>query len=89
MVVVQHGTVINGGIALDNPLPIPDGSKIIVQVEVQTPTTAPDLTSEESSSAFAALPFFGQWADRTDLPDSVEYVRQERAKWLQRPYRQD
>ena len=88
MTIIEHGTISNGGIALDRPLPLPDGSKVLVQVEIETPAAANQTAEEAASAAFAALPFFGQWSDRTDIPDSAEYVRQERSKWQQRPCRQ-
>ena len=89
MSIIEHGTISNGGIALDNPLPLPDGSKVRVQVEIEAPATANPTFSENTAEEFASLPFFGQWADRIDIPDSAEYVRQDRAKWQQRPFRQD
>jgi hypothetical protein len=89
MSIIEHGTIANGGIALDKPLPLPEGSKVVVQVEIETPTAENQTTTEGSSEAFASLPFFGQWADRDDMADSAEYVRKERAKWRQRPFRQD
>ena len=65
-----------------------DDSKVTVRIE-----TASQVTESPTKAAHESLqetfPFFGQWADRTDIPDSAEYVRQERAKWQQRPYRQD
>ena len=89
MTIVEHGTISNGGIALDKPLPLPDGSKVVVQVEIETPAVENQTIPENGSEEFASLPFFGQWADREDMADSAEYVRKERAKWRQRPYRQD
>lgn len=32
------------------------------------------------------LPFFGMWADRTDMSDSSKWVRQERKQWHLRSY---
>jgi hypothetical protein len=90
MIVTENGVISNGGIALDNPLPLPEGSKVVVHVEVASTETTPKSSPPDvSAEIFAAFPFFGQWADRQDIPDSAEYVRQERAKWQQRPYRQD
>jgi len=88
MAIIERGTICNGAIALDNPLPLPDGSKVLVKVEVQ-PATQSQNQQGNVVPDFAALPFFGLWADRTDMVDSAEYVRQERAKWQHRPYRQD
>jgi len=88
MSIIEHGTITNGGIALDKPLPLPEGSKVIVRVEM-SPQPVEGSESSPEQSLQEIFPFFGQWADRTDIPDSAEYVRQERAKWSQRPYRQD
>ena len=89
MVIIEHGVVSNGGIALDKPLPLPEGSKVTVQIE----TTAPEASNQQDDEAIRALkaefPFIGQWADREDIQDSSTYVREQRAKWQQRPYRQD
>jgi hypothetical protein len=89
MVIIEHGVISNGGIALDKPVPLPDGSKVVVQIE----TAAPDDSSQQDDEAVqalkAAFPFVGQWADRDDMADSAAYVREHRAKWQQRPYRQD
>lgn len=38
------------------------------------------LTPEE----WAALPFHGEWKDRTDITDSVEYVNELRKEWESR-----
>ncbi len=89
MAIIEHGTISNGGIALDKPLPLPDGSKVVVQVEVETASAPTEGTQESSLAEFTSLPFFGQWSDREDMADSAEYVRKERAKWQQRPYRRD
>ena len=86
MAIIEHGTISNGGIALDNPLPLPEGSKVIVRIEEAPMEPSPGGADRAFQDAF---PFIGQWADRTDIPDSAEYVRQERAKWQQRPYRPD
>jgi hypothetical protein len=89
MSIIEHGTVSNGAIALDRPLSLPEGSKARVQVEVESPTSANPPTPELTADAFASLQFFGRWADRQDMADSAEYVRKEREKWQQRPYRKD
>lgn len=87
MSVVATGTIHGGAITLDQPLSLKDGQKVIVRVEEAPciPTPLNPLSDEE----FRALPFFGDWADRDDLGSSAEYVREERAKWSQRPHRKD
>lgn len=85
MVIIEHGIISNGKISLDKPLPFAEGSKVVVRVEPEAPSAGNHHAAELSAAEFGALPFFGQWADRQDIPDSAEYVRQERAKWQQRP----
>lgn len=88
MVVVENGTILNGAISLDRPLPIADGSQVVVRVETATPAT-PSETPPATPNDLASHPFFGQWADRKDIPDSSDYVRQEREKWQLRATRRD
>lgn len=83
MEIVEHGIVRDGAIAFDNPLALPEGSRVIARVEVDL--SSPEMSAGKLSTAeFRALPFFGQWADRTDLLDSAAYVQEERSKWQQR-----
>lgn len=89
MVLVEHGIVSKGGIAFDRPLSLPDGAKVTVRVEVTSDTPVVDEAVQPADPTSRSLPFIGQWADRDDLGESSDYVRQERAKWQQRAYRQD
>lgn len=43
-------------------------------------------TNREAANGgdFENLPFFGMWADRDEMNDSVDWVRREREKWQQR-----
>ena len=88
MTIIEHGTITNGGIAFDKPLPFAEGSKVVVQVQPASVEAQPS-DQDHAKDLAATFPFIGQWADRTDIPESAEYVRQERAKWRLRPYRQD
>jgi hypothetical protein len=40
--------------------------------------------SAGNGNEFENLPFFGMWADRDEMSDSVAWVRKERDKWQQR-----
>ena len=80
MSVVGHGTVKGGTIVFVEPLPLPDGMEVVVHIDVEE-KIAPD--------AFLKLPFFGMYADRKDMEDSVAWVRKERERWQQRATRQD
>jgi hypothetical protein len=82
--IIETGVVEKGAIALDHPLPMRDGVKVQVAVQEIAQTGAVPLTDDE----FRSLPFHGEWANRTDLPASEDYVREERAKWSQRPFRE-
>ncbi len=87
MVVVENGIVVDGAISLDRPLPIANGSQVVVRVET---ATTPHLTENQPSTEdLSAHPFFGQWADRKDISDSGDLVRQEREKWHLRATRRD
>jgi hypothetical protein len=85
MEIVETGTVHEGAIALDHPLPLQDGTKVIVRVDQMGGEPPRRLSDAE----FRALEFFGSWADRTDLGSSEDYVRQEREKWQNRLSRGD
>lgn len=89
MQIIEHGTILNGTIALDKPVQLPDGSKLVVQIETTSPAGEDSKACPPQPPFHEAFPFIGQWADRTDLPDSAEHVRLERAKWRQRPYHSD
>jgi hypothetical protein len=84
--IVETGVVEKGAIALDHPLPMRDGVK--VKVAVQEIAQPAGVLTPLTDAAFLSLPFHGDWADRTDLPASEDYVREERAKWRQRLFRE-
>ena len=66
-----RGRVTQGGVSLSEPLPFPEGAEVIVQVEPVHETEPANLKD------FASRPFFGLWADRTDLPASEDRVQRE------------
>ena len=82
MPVVETGTIQNGAIALDRPVSLQDGQKVIVCIEVAPPL--PLTSTPPPAEEFLRHEFFGQWADRCDLGSSEEYVRKEREKWSPR-----
>ena len=93
MAQIERGKVQNGSIVFPQPLPFPEGMEVIVRIDLITggnqtmplrATCVPD-----ASAHFAALPFFGMWADREDMRDSAGWVRKEREQWQQRATRQD
>jgi hypothetical protein len=84
MLVSIRGKVQEGKLELSAPVPLPDGTEVIVQIEPMTPPPPPP-TPEELQKLQEEDPLFGMWADREDMKDSVAWVRRERKKW----WRQD
>jgi len=78
-----RGRVQGASIVFPEVLGIPDGSEVLVHIECPTAATPVSSSSED----FAALPFFGTWADRDDMADSAEWVRDERERWQTRALR--
>ena len=81
--IIEKGKVSNGHIILSKPLSLPEGTEVHIQIEsIDTDNTQTAATQE--SKDFASQPFFGMWADREDMRDSVAWVRKQREKWLER-----
>ena len=78
---VEHGTIV-----FDEPLALPDGTRVVVRIEEEA---AEPIGEAEAPAKFTSLPFFGMWADRDDLPESVEMVREGRERWHHRGSRPD
>jgi len=76
----ERGKIHGGSIVLDEPIDLPEGTEVVVHVE---PVGARVLV-HGNGNEFENLPFFGMWADRDEMSDSVEWVRRERDKWRQR-----
>jgi hypothetical protein len=75
---IGRGKIEEGKLVLSGPLPFPEGAEVVVQIE---PVVSDGLELVED---FASLPFFGLWADRDDLIDSMTWVRERRKAWHQR-----
>ena len=82
---LEHGRIQGGTIVLPKPLPLPEGTEVTVRIE----TVGDSKPAAEQSGNLISLPFFGMWADRSDMADGSEWLRKERQKWQQRPGRQD
>ena len=81
--IVEEGKVNNGHIVLSKLLSLPEGTEVRIQIEpIGTDNT--QNTAAEENEDFANLPFFGMWADREDMRDSVAWVRKQRKKWKER-----
>ena len=76
----ERGKIHSGGIVLNEPIDLPEGTEVIVHVE---PIIREDV-SAGNGDEFKSLPFFGMWADRDEMSDTVEWVRRERENWQQR-----
>ena len=81
--IIEQGEVNNGGIVLSKPLSLPEGTKVRIQIE-PIDTDDSKSTTPDQNEDFANLPFFGMWADREDMRDSVAWVRKQREKWIER-----
>jgi len=82
--IIEQGEINNGNIVLSKPLSLPEGTKVRIQIEpIDTDEDNQSTTSDEHEE-FANLPFFGMWADREDMRDSVAWVRKQREKCLER-----
>ena len=88
MVMIQRGKVQGKSIVLSQALALPDGTDVVVTLEpVPSAEEVADALPEKGK--VVDLPFFGMWADRDHMADSVAWVRQERGRSLQRSLRQD
>lgn len=82
--IIEQGEVNNGGIVLSKPLSLPEGTKVRIQIEPIDTDEDSQSTTPDENEEFVNLPFFGMWADREDMRDSVAWVRKQREKWLER-----
>ncbi len=87
MALIEHGKVQDGSILLSKPLPLPEGTEVVIHVEPIN--SARESTTFDEHENFTALPFFGMWAEREDMSDSASWVRKKRKKWRQRIIPQD
>lgn len=87
ILIVEQGTVSNGGIVLSKPLLLPEGTKVRIQVETIDANDG-TTTGTDDAEDFASLPCFGMWADREEMHDSVAWLKKEREKWQQLTIRQ-
>ena len=76
----ERGKILSGGIVLDEPIDLPEGTEVFVHIE----PVAHEGASATNGDDFEHLPFFGMWSDRDEMNDSVAWVRRERDKWQQR-----
>ncbi len=84
---MERGRIKGRSIIFPRPLALPEGTEVVVQIQPFVITTRPAAHADDRE--FRSLPFFGMWANREDMQDSVAWVRKEREKWQQRATRQD
>ena len=84
---VHRGKIKSGAVILSEPVTLPDGTDVVVNIE---PVEAiEDVDGSIADNTVASLPFIGIWADREDMSDSVAWVRKERETWRQRLAQED
>src|SRR5206468_10995378 len=69
----ERGKIHSGSIVLDEPIDLPEGTEVVVHVE----PVVHEHPSAGNVNEFENLPFFGMWADRDEMSDSVAWVRKE------------
>jgi hypothetical protein len=85
--VTARGKISKGSIILPEPLPLPDGSDVIIHIE---PVSGEGQAVPLAPPAdLKSLPFFGMWSDREDMSDGRDWVKSEREAWRQRLVRRD
>jgi hypothetical protein len=83
----RHGRVRDGAIYFDQPLGLPEG--VEVEVDIQPLVMARDTADQSLQTSLTDLPFFGMWSDREEMADSIAWVREQREERSQRLNRQD
>lgn len=92
MAIVEHGKIQSGGIVFLEPLRLPEGTEVVVSVEMLTeadPVTSLTNGTTHDGEDFAALACFGMWRDREEMANSVDWVRSQRKQWSHRLSRRD
>lgn len=78
MVMLERGRVENGRLVFSQPLQLPEGAEVNVQIVFES------VSPEDSDTDKALSDIFGMWRDREDMQDSVAWVEKERQKWQHR-----
>jgi hypothetical protein len=72
----------------DQPLALPQGQELEVDVRVVEKQAA-RRNRPRRRPIITDMPFFGMWAHREDMKDSVAWVNKERERWDERLTRED
>ena len=86
-ILLERGKVKGRGIVFPKRLTLPEGTEVMVRIEPVVESAKIMARTEDLD--LGDLPFFGMWADREDMKDSVAWVRKEREQWHQRATRLD
>lgn len=69
----------------DSALDLPADQALEVEVHLISPNAKATVAPvADGMPDITAMPFFGMWADREDMADSSQWVREEREKWNNR-----
>lgn len=67
----------------NEPLELPEDQELEIEVRVITGPRR-RRKSKRPAGRVTSTPFFGMWADREDMKDSLGWVRKERERWNER-----
>ena len=92
MAMQELGRVQDGTVVLKAPINLPDGTEVLVHIEVVTERNAGPPASTLGASARLARAdeaegtprFYGLWADRAEMEDSTAWLRKQREAWTSR-----
>lgn len=67
----------------NEPLEVPQNEEL--EIDIRLPSVHIGRHSPRRSRRHVtSMPFFGMWADREDMKDSISWVRKERERWKER-----
>lgn len=67
----------------NEPLELPQDQEL--QIDIRVPSGCiRKRGARRSRRGITSMPFFGMWADREDMKDSISWVRKERERWNER-----
>jgi hypothetical protein len=81
-----RGRITHGRIELAEGIPLPDGTDVLISVDILDEQPPIDEWDNED---MASWPVFGMWADRAEMQDSAAWVRSRREAWSERLRRSD
>ena len=67
----------------DEPVDMPQDQELEIDVRLASKSLGKRMVRRRQPSV-TSMPFFGIWADREDMQDSITWVRKERERWNER-----